>query len=48
MSTFSLPAISPANIPSQNITFLGNLFLVTFLTKLGFEGLKYIAGEFQT
>ena len=48
MSTFPFPAISPANIPPQNVTFLGNVFLMTFLTQLGFEGLKYIAGEFQT
>ena len=48
MSTFFFPAISPANIPQQNVTFLANVFTMTFLTQLGFEGLNYIAGEFLT
>ena len=34
------------NILTQNVTLLSNVFVMTFLTQLGFEGLKLIVGEF--
>ena len=43
MSTFPLSLVNP---PPQNVTFLSNVFVMTFLTQLGLEGLKFIVGEF--
>ena len=43
MSTFPLSLV---NLLPQNLTVLSNVFVMTFLTQLGFEGLKFIVGEF--
>ena len=43
MSTFPLSLV---NLLPQNLTVLSNVFVMTFLTQLGFEGLKFIIGEF--
>ena len=43
MSTFPLSLV---NLLPQNVTVLSNVFVMTFLTQLGFEGLKFIVGEF--